>query len=127
MPFGMNRPISAPKKAIYTTLRRMSSLRLSLVLLLGSCATADGNGDGGQPPAPDARKNAAFPDAAPLPDSGPLPDAVIQVDAAPDSPDAGAFCTTNSDCIVPGECCHVLDLDLECKPGTVIGGVCVSL
>jgi hypothetical protein len=118
--------LSATKKAIYITLQRMSSRRLSLVLLLlASCATAADDNDG-QAPAPDARKGVTFPDAGPQADAAPTPDAAppLPVDAATPAIDAGGtsgICETNADCTVSGECCFVI----ACTPGTKLGDACL--
>lgn len=98
--------------------------RLSLVLLLGSCATAVDDNDG-LPPAPDARKGVTFPDAGPQADAAPDAAGPAPVDAATpatiDAAGTGGICESNADCTESGECCLVI----ACTPGTRVGDLCL--
>ncbi len=98
-------------------------IRISLVALLASCASA--GSDDNNPPAPDAEGGFNFPDAASFPDATPTPDAAIVYDAAPVTSDAGLFCENSNTCDT-GQCCLSLGGPGFCVPGSeIVPGVCI--
>jgi hypothetical protein len=112
---------------------------LALVLVAG-CASgreysADDVGDDDDTVAIDARPGdhpdgnpGDPPDAHPPPPDAhpPPPDAHIPPDAEPPPPpDAGLFCTDNSQCTNAGTCCLSFGGPGFCVPGTPIGDACL--
>lgn len=107
----------------------MKMLRLTLLLLLGSCAFASSESENQDTHSPDASIK-GFLDARPSPDAQPLPDAqtVSVPDAAPivTTPDAaGLFCESSSACTESGTCCFSLGGPGFCVPGVEVLGACI--
>ena len=106
----------------------MFGLRISLLVMLASCATAAGEEQDMVSP-PDAREASGFPDARPQSDAAPQPDARLQVtmDASiPVGGDAGdgVFCEDSSTCSA-GTCCFSLGGPGFCTAGEEQFGVCL--
>lgn len=92
-------------------------MRLATIIIIGAlfgCAQAsDRSGDPGPDASsgfPDGSPLPPLPDAAPLPDghSAGTPDAMPQTGGPDAAIDPGLFCTSSTQCGVPGECCFFL-------------------